>query len=275
MLPTPARQTPRAFRHSVIRSAAVLVMCAVQPFHQSSAADASAAAPPDFSGVWISPTGEGMLTMTETGGATADGQPVVPLLPWAREYALKHRAAEAKGEPVTNNNGRCLPPGFVRQIKGAMPFLILQEPARITFLFEENMRVIIVPIGTARPVTAPANHAWYGDSVARWEGDTLVIDTVNTYEKTPFSGGIPHTKDLKLTQRFKYIEEGKAILYEATLEDPGAYQRPWVARSILRDPNTSLFQAQQTPERKKYKFREHVCAEDAFYTVDSSWESEK
>jgi hypothetical protein len=62
-----------------------------------------------------------------------------------------------------------------------------------------------------------------GDSVGRWEGDTLVVDTTNFTDKTRFRGS---TENLHVVERFTRID-GKTLLYRFTVDDPGTWERPW------------------------------------------------
>jgi hypothetical protein len=64
---------------------------------------------------------------------------------------------------------------------------------------------------------------WLGDSIGRWEGDTLVVETTNFTDKTQFNGS---GKDLKVTERFTRVDD-KTLLYRFTVEDPSTWERPW------------------------------------------------
>jgi hypothetical protein len=68
---------------------------------------------------------------------------------------------------------------------------------------------------------------WFGDSVGHWEGDTLVVDTVNFNGKTRLDTvGHPHSEQLHLTQRFSRPDLGH-ITYEVTVDDPKTFTKPW------------------------------------------------
>ena len=69
----------------------------------------------------------------------------------------------------------------------------------------------------------PNVRLWFGDSIGRWEGDTLVVETTNFTEKTRYRGS---SKDLKITERFTRVSD-KAIEYRATMEDASTWAKPW------------------------------------------------
>jgi hypothetical protein len=75
-----------------------------------------------------------------------------------------------------------------------------------------------------RTTHAPASiKNWFGDSIARWEGDTLVVETTNFNDKTRFRGS---SDQLKVTERFNRVDD-KTLLYRFTIEDPTTWARPW------------------------------------------------
>jgi len=77
---------------------------------------------------------------------------------------------------------------------------------------------------------------WMGDSVARWEGDTLVVDAIGFNDKTWLSGvGSIHTEALHVVERYTPNADG-TLQYEATVSDPQALTKPWVTGATLRTP---------------------------------------
>ena len=106
------------------------------------------------------------------------------------------------------------------------PWRILQTPTHIFFLFEGN-------IHSYRQIFMNAKHpddldpTWYGHSVGRFEGDTLVIETIGFNDKFWFDfAGHPHTEKLRTTERYRRPNFG-TLEYEVTIDDPGAYTRPF------------------------------------------------
>jgi Family of unknown function (DUF6152) len=157
----------------------------------------------------------------------ADIAKVAPFKPWARAvYEFRQRTL-LKDDPL----GRCLPPGGSRQFQMPYGFQFVEQPelGRILVLHgggNRNWRVIYTD---GRP-PVPASEAvasYYGTSVGRWEGDTLVVDSVGFNEKFWMTaGGLPHTEALHLIERFSRPNLN-TLRYEVTVDDPRTYTRRW------------------------------------------------
>jgi hypothetical protein len=189
---------------------------------------------PDISGLWEPVDGYKLLVHT------GDGQPV-PLQPWALDAAKQERDRDRAGNPDPVNNQLCLPAGLIRQYQGNYPFWILQTSSQVIFLFEENHRVDVAYFNASHAKrTAPS---WYGDSIAFWEGPTLIIDTIGTNGKTPLSGGIYHTEALHMIHHLRMGADGNSLEDRVTMDDPKAYTKPWevVTKFFRHDPKTTPF----------------------------------
>jgi hypothetical protein len=102
---------------------------------------------------------------------------------------------------------------------------VFQTPGYVVILNEMVHDTRIVPLdgrphGTIRQ--------WTGDSRGRWDGDTLVIDTTNFYNKTAFSERQGSTPNMHLVERFTRVDSD-TLLYEFTVDDPATWTRPWTA----------------------------------------------
>jgi hypothetical protein len=161
----------------------------------------------------------------------------IPFQPWARglhEYRMK---TLAKDDPYP----KCVPHGGPRQFAAANGFQILQMP--------EVQRIYIVSGGAARSwrvifmdgrphpdITSDTfNPGYMGHSVGRWEGDTLVVDTIGFNERMWLLGreGMPTTDELHLIERFSR-PNFDTLRYEPTIDDPGAYTRPFTGGWNIR-----------------------------------------
>ena len=167
---------------------------------------------PDFSGLW-----QGGGSINDISQALPKGE-TLPLLPSARKI-LESRLS--KDDPHAN----CLPSGVPRV--APYPWRIVQTPTHIFFLFEGNIHSYRQIFMDGRPHPADPDPTWYGHSIGRFEGDTLVIDTVGFNDKFWFDfAGHPHTEKLHTVERYRRPEFGK-LLYEVTIDDPGAYTKPF------------------------------------------------
>jgi hypothetical protein len=164
-----------------------------------------------------------------------------PFQPWAK--ALLEDRQNNELEPHT----RCKPSGVARQFLTPYGVEIVELP--------ELERVFIFDIGgphTYRTVymdgrTHPTNFSptFYGHSIGWWEGDTLVIDTVGFNEGFWMDrDGLPHTDKLHTIERLTRTDAA-ALKYELTVDDSGAYTRPWSGAMTLRwEDGTELFEYQ-------------------------------
>jgi len=136
--------------------------------------------------------------------------------------------------------GSCLPFGLQRSFNAPYPFQIMQDERFVAFLFEINTWHHVVPI--AREWPKQIEPTWYGTSIARWEGDTLVVETrgFNGYTRLD-TVGHPHTDALHLTQTFRRLDE-RRMAYTVTVEDPKAYTKPWTNERIFRRLDTPLIE---------------------------------
>jgi|SRR5579863_1460581 len=165
----------------------------------------------------------------------ADADRVAPFQPWAKALYEYRQRSLLKDDPFT----RCLPPGGPRQFQTPHGFQFIEQPqlGRILVLLgggDRNWRVIYTdgrPQGQADEVV----RSYYGNSVGHWEpggnanggNDTLIVDSIGFNEKFWFAnGGLPHTEALHLIERFSRPDLN-TLKYEATVDDPQAYTRPW------------------------------------------------
>jgi hypothetical protein len=154
-------------------------------------------------------------------GAQKGDQP--PMLPWSKALWEYNRSNDVKYDP----EGFCLPPGGPRSMGTPYPAEFVQQADRILIIFEGGGHVWREIHMDGREHPEDVNPTYFGHSVGRWEGDTLVIDTVGYNEKTwiDFNGHVHsdqmHTIE-RITRPFKEV-----LHYEATIEDPGAYSAPW------------------------------------------------
>jgi hypothetical protein len=185
----------------------------------------------DFSGVWQKPY---VPDMTKDGQGQT-GTAVLPFTPWGEAEWKKYDAAEG------DYTGACLPFGMTRSVNTPEPMQIMQSDTYFTFLFEQNSWFTVVPIDGRDHRKGIAT--WFGDSVGHWEGDTLVIDTVNFNGRTRLDTiGHPHSNQLHLVQRFSRPDRGH-ISYEVIVDDPKTFTRPFKnARTFTLRPDWEMME---------------------------------
>jgi hypothetical protein len=147
----------------------------------------------------------------------------IPLQPWAAELYFQRKENIGKDDP----EGFCLPPGMPRMNTTPFPFRIMQTPGLIAILYEGGAHLWrqIFMDGRAHP--KDPNPTWLGDSIGRWDGDTLVIDTVGFNGRFWIdAAGLPSTDALHVTERIRRVDLGHLEI-EHTIDDPKAYTEPW------------------------------------------------
>jgi hypothetical protein len=163
-----------------------------------------------------------------TFGNTGVGVPGdLPFQPWAAELQKKRAAAFSKDNP----DGLCLPESTLQLHLDPQPFKIVQTPQEIIIIYETNygLRTIYLD-GRPLPPQGQPQPYWYGYSVGRWEGDTLVVES-NNYRDGGWldARGSPITDAARITERFRRVNLGQLEI-ELTLDDPKAYTRPFTVR---------------------------------------------
>ena len=209
---------------------------------------------PDLSGIWIA-TGAMMLMEGEEAvkavqqADAAIGRPPVrrdppPYKPEAearRQYYLARRGID---DPMA----LCLLSGVPRISARPLPFEIIQLPGRVVIIYEIHHAFRLIPTD-GRPHPDDIEPSYLGDSVARWDGDTLVVDTIGFNDKTWLAGvGTIHSEKLRVTERFTR-DTYASIRYDVTMEDPEVFTKPWQTQEIFR-------------LRPNERIREYECIEN-------------
>lgn len=163
---------------------------------------------PDLSGMWL------------VGADPFPDRP--PALPWAEALAQQRIADEARDHPHT----RCLPaappvPG------GSPPFMgkFVQTPGLLVILFEDTPGFRQVFLDGRRHPAVP-NPSWMGHSIGRWEGETLVVESIG-FNAEGWNGLYPRTEMMRLEERYTRPDYGHLDV-RVTITDPGVFTRPWV-----------------------------------------------
>jgi hypothetical protein len=157
----------------------------------------------------------------------------LPMTPWAAEIKKKRMATDMKDNPDAN----CMPMGITQFHMQPQPRKIVQTPKLIVILYESNygQRSIYLD-GRALPPQGEPQPWWYGYSVGRWDGDTLVVETNNLRgaEESPYDGwldvrGTPYSGQARFTERIRRPMFGKLEI-DVTLEDAKAFTKPFTVR---------------------------------------------
>jgi hypothetical protein len=221
-----------------------------------SAARAQSAAPADprnLSGVWE--------PMRGGPGAPAPTPPSAITLkaPYAAAWqAVRAKQDEAtkKGEPLATLGSECVPYGMPTMMAVAnYPMEILQTPGQLTIVTEVHSEVRRVFLDRPQLPADEIPPGYYGRSVGRWEGDTLVIDTMGIDPKVAGYQSLPHSPQLHITERVRLVS-ADVLQDQITLDDP----------AVLEKPVTYTLAYRRLP---KYEMVEFVCDNNREYTDDN------
>jgi hypothetical protein len=167
------------------------------------------------------------------GGAPGGGRGAAPAGPELKPGMEKYKVVRGPNDagPLSD----CMPIAGPAAYTVPYQFQILQTSSYAVILHEYPGVFRIVPTnGSTHPVDP--DPTWMGDSVGRWDGDTLVVDTVGFNTRTELSG-YKHSEALHIVERFSR-PEFDTLQYEATLEDPNVFVRPWtVSRTFPLRPD--------------------------------------
>src|SRR5919108_1301110 len=143
----------------------------------------------------------------------------VPMLPEALALYKKHKENLSKDDP----EARCLPPGVPRMSTTPYPWTIVQTPQLIVIVYEGGAHIWRKIFMDGRPHDPRAEYTWLGDSIGHWEGDTLVVENVGQNDITWIdAAGIPHSKDMKVTERITRTDLGHMDIVHI-IDDPKTF----------------------------------------------------
>ena len=200
---------------------------------------------PDLSGVWeaLTTANDDIQDHAARLGVPA-GQGIVegneiPYKPGAMAKKQENAAKRETDDP----EAKCFLLGVPRTMYAPFPFQIVYSPAYMAIFSEYAHTTRSVFMNSEHP---PGPIEWFmGDSRGRWEGDTLVVDVKHFTDQTWFDrAGNYHSADLHVVERYSLVTRDH-IRYEATIEDPSVYTRPWKISLMLyrrKEPNVRVLE---------------------------------
>ena len=247
-------------RASVVFGAAALLIAGAGPVFSQNAAPI-----PDFQSGdvgWVVANRDGLEALPSGFGPTrADpAHPYIPnktfrisdvtspnLKPWAVEAMKKSNAEVLAGKYPFTARSSCMPagvPGFSLFV--VEPVFFAQSPKEVLITYSGDQQVRRVWMNV--PHTANPKPSWYGESVGRYEGDTLVVDTIGLNDRTFLDNfRTPHTEKLHVIERYRLVNDGQVLEVLIRVEDPDTFNEPWSAIQRYR--------------KVKAPMEEQVCAE--------------
>jgi len=179
---------------------------------------------PDFTGVYAGPAFAHNVgpNDTDTPVVTSfDPRKMSPFVPGAEAKFRQRPNGDLRHDDPT---ALCLPDGHPREVLAPYAQQWIQTPEKIVILYEYMHFFRVIPIGKAHP--ADVDLTFEGDAVAKWEGDTLVIDTIGLREWTLAASNQWHSDALHTIERLRHTD-ATTVSYEITIDDPKVYTKPW------------------------------------------------
>jgi hypothetical protein len=204
----------------------------------------------DLGGVW---SGGGPVADIERQGGLKQGELEAIMTPWAKQVFASRTEAE-------DPHNYCMPMGVPRMAADfAWRFVQYPttKPTHIFLLYEGNMHSFRQIFMDGRKHPEDPTPTWFGHSIGRWEGDTLVIDTIGYNDRFWFDRrGHPHTERLHTIERWTRTNY-TTLVNRVTIDDPGAYTRPFTVTFTARlgRPDSEIL--------------EYICIENNQYGLPS------
>jgi hypothetical protein len=178
------------------------------------------------------------------------------LKPWVKEIMKKDNDEVLAGKVAFTPSQSCMPsgvPGFLALGGNQNPVWFLQTPKQVTIMRDADAQVRRVYLDA--PHSSNPKPTWYGESVGRYEGDTLVVDTIGLSTKSyvdPYR--TPHTEKLHVVERWRTVNDRQAMEVTFTVDDPDTYYEPWSGMRRYR--------------RVAQQYGEDICAENNQHLFD-------
>jgi hypothetical protein len=201
---------------------------------------------PNFTGVWAGPAFTHLVGSNDTDTPRVtnfDPAKMAPFQPGAEARFRQKPTGDVRHDDPTE---LCLPDGHPREALAPYATQFVQTPDTLVILYEYMHFFRVIPINKPHP--ADLDPTFMGDAVARWDGDTLVIDTIGLREWTLSASNGWHSDALHTIERLHHLDP-VTVAYEITIDDPKIFTKPW----------SQEFQMRLHPS---WKLLEQVCEEN-------------
>jgi len=179
---------------------------------------------PYIAGTW-------QVSEYHTGIRTEDG--ALPPLTAEGQTLYQQNLAARRELPPREDMSRCVPSGMPRAMWAPLPLLIVQTDRKISIIQEYHHQLRHVYLDEPAPALADIELSYMGESVGHWQGDTLVIETIGLHRNTVLDReGLPHSRDLRITERLRLLDGGQQLENVVTFTDPQLYTQAWSSRLV-------------------------------------------
>jgi hypothetical protein len=175
-----------------------------------------------------------------------------------RDLRQKLADADRRGEPIASGYTHCIPDGMPTMMQGMFPMEVLESDGQVTIIQEAYQQVRRIYLDEEQQPWDEAEPRFWGHSVAKWEGDTLVVDTVGIKENVLFRN-VPHSAQMRISERIHLIDANH-LVDEVTVTDPEYLTGPWSWTWMYA-------------RRPEYKLYEYVCENNREYADPETGEA--
>jgi hypothetical protein len=222
---------------------------------------------PDLTGHWLGDAGganyglearpAGFLLPPARGIVVDPPDGILPYQDWARaEFISRGKPERGYDDPTAH----CFVAGVPRSLWTPSPYQFIQPPGHIVMMFE-RMSWRVIPIDPNRKHLPDHVRLWQGDSIGRWEGDTLVVETRNLNGKAWLNeAGDVLTHAATVVERFTPVNADR-IEYRATITDPLAYTRPYTVGFNINRQRDEILEVACHEDNQDLEHLKHVKEE--------------
>jgi hypothetical protein len=171
--------------------------------------------------------------------------------------ALRARQIESdkRGEPLANASTACLPGGMPQMMSAIYPVEFLQTPGQITIIAEAMSQVRRIYLDKPQAKIEDVPPGYFGHSVGRWDGDTLLVDTIGIKEEVLGYKDMPHSGEMRIRERIRLVAPD-VMHDEITIEDPVVLEKPFTYTVGFR-------------RLASYEMLEYVCENNRDYVDEN------
>jgi hypothetical protein len=173
-----------------------------------------------------------------------------PHLDQWRTVQAQNAELTKKGLPPPSTGMACIPEGMPAMMQATFPMEILETPGQVTIIQEAFTQVRRIYLDAPAVAPQDAEPRFVGHSTGRWEGTTLVVDTVGIKESVRFRN-TPHSTGMRVTERLRLVNE-EILANQVTVDDPEFLTRPW----------TWTWMYKRWPG---YRIEEYVCEDNRYF----------
>lgn len=177
---------------------------------------------------------------------------------WQEKQAVI-RKANSEGRPLATHYTHCIPDGMPAMMMAMFPMEVLESPGQITIIQEAYNQVRRIYLGEKQIDFEDVEPQFWGHSVGRWEGNTLVVDTIGIKDYVRFRD-VPHSERMRINERIRLVSD-RIMENVVTVEDPAYLTGSW----------TWKWMYERHPE---YKLYEYVCEDNREYADPETGETQ-